>query len=76
MQLVPVCVSKNDRVISGYQTQFKRQLNTGPDIISELIRYHNIETYGEAVVQLHTVLTSALEESVLSASQTALNLGE
>ena len=36
MHLVPVCVSKNDRVISGHQAEPKRQLGVGPGIISEL----------------------------------------
>ena len=50
MHLVPVCASKSDRrVISGHQTQPKRQFNISPGIING-IRRHNMETYGEVEV--------------------------
>jgi hypothetical protein len=70
MQLVPVCVSESDRVISGHQTQPKRQLNIGPGIMKELgatTRRLNVVVE----VQLHIFLTSALDRSELSAPKTS-----
>jgi hypothetical protein len=60
MQLVPVCVSESDRVISGHQTQPKRQLNIGTGIIKESWRHVVVE------VHLHTFLTSTLDRNELS----------